>query len=155
MSLVWVTLVLADHISQHYKTKDESTMRNMPFPPDWPAVKQNGFILYYNFSQFIATSAILLNHKQYTLLLSAFPIQLAAFLMTCVRKSIITSKGWHYWYMLSLILALTTTVDNLQEFGESSLFGMVLYCMRHYGRMNKYVLWGTVSAVAPFMVEMT
>ena len=27
-----------------------------------------------------------------------WPIQIAAFLMTCVRKSIITAGAWHYYY---------------------------------------------------------
>lgn len=35
-----------------------------------------------------------------------WPIQIAAFLMTCVRKSIITAGAWHYYYRYGLRLIL-------------------------------------------------
>ena len=67
-------------------------MRGMPFPKEWSASTQHTFKTVYAALQFIATSAVMLNTNQYTLLLSAIPVQLAAFLMTCVRKSIMSAK---------------------------------------------------------------
>ena len=85
-----------------------------------------------------------------TLLMTAFPIQIAAFLMTCVRKSIMSATGWHYWYLLSLVLALFTTVDTLQELAETWAFGGLLYAVRAYFRLSKFVLWGCITAAVPF-----
>ena len=62
-------------------------MRRMPFPGEWSEPLQKAVKHYYSFMQFIATVAIMLNPKQYTLLMTAFPVQLAAFLMTLVRES--------------------------------------------------------------------
>jgi len=126
----------------------------MPYPENWSQLQKDAFTWYYGFSQFIATAAIMLNSKYYTLLLSAFPIQIAALLMTCVRKSIMTSVGWHVFYLISLILAFVTTVDDFRGLAETLLLGVPLYCLRRYGRVSKYLLWGAVSVILPLAVEL-
>lgn len=156
VALVFANMVLADAVTNHYKrialvAGDDSTMRGMPYPVEWSQSKQDLFTTYYGLMQFMATAAVMLNPKPYTLLMSAFPIQIAAFLMTCVRKGIMTATGWHYYYLLSLVLALFTTVDNVQELVETWLFGSALYAVRRQLRWSKFTIWGLVSLAAPFV----
>ena len=86
--------------------------------------------------------------------MSAIPVQLAAFLMTCVRKSIMTAKGWHYWYNFCFVLTFTS-ITNVGDFGINMAWGTVLYCVRRYGRCDKFILWGVVGCVAPALVAKT
>lgn len=156
--IVFINLYLADIVTIHYKKialvlKDDSTMRRMPFPKEWTQSTTDWITIFYSLLQFIATSAVMLNTNQYTLLMSAIPVQLAAFLMTCVRKSIMTAKGWHYWYMVSFVLALTS-ITNVVDLVINLGWGTVLYCVRRYGRCSKYILWGVVACVAPVIVVM-
>ena len=88
-----------------------------------------------------------------TLLLSAIPAQLAAFLMTCVRKSIMSAKGWHYWYSFSFLLALSSLNDFTGLFINLA-YGTLLYSIRRWGRVDKYILWACVSFVAVPLIEM-
>ena len=102
--------------------------------------------------QFIATSAVMLNGNQYTLLLSAFPVQIAAFLMTCVRKGIMTSKGWHIWYLLSFTVAMSSIV-SVFDLILNLCYASLLYSIRHFGRVDKYKLWGPVAAFVPLFIN--
>ena len=88
---------------------------------------------------------------RYTLLLSAIPVQLAAFLMTCVRKSIMSAKGWHYWYSFSFMLALSS-ITNVFDLIVNLAYGTLLYCLRRHARLSKYIIWGVVSLLAPALV---
>jgi len=158
VAIVFLNLVLADRVTIHYKKialvlKDDSTMRGMPFPKEWSQSTTDEIKRVYAILQFIATSAVMLNYNQYTLLLSAIPVQLAAFLMTCVRKSIMTNKGWHYWYIFSFFLALSS-ICNLTDLVVNLGWGTVLYCVRRYGRCSKYLLWGVVACVLPMVVKL-
>ena len=156
LCIVWANLILADKVTIYYKKialveGDDSTMRGMPYPKEWSKQTQDTFTAVYAALQFIATSAVMLNSNQYTLLLSAIPVQLAAFLMTCVRKGIMTAKGWHYWYSFSFVLALSS-ITTLQDLAINIAYMSLLYSIRRYFRLNKYVLWGIVSCIAPVVV---
>jgi hypothetical protein len=94
----------------------------------------------------------LLNANQYTLLLSAFPVQLAALLMTCVRKGIMTAKGWHLWYAASFVGALSS-ITNAFDLVVNLAYGALLYAIRHRGRIDKYVIWAVLSATLPFVID--
>ena len=70
VAIVWINLILADMVTRHYKkialvTKDDSTMRGMPYPKDWEQPRQDAFTTVYAILQFIATSAVMLNSNQY------------------------------------------------------------------------------------------
>ena len=156
LAIVWTNLILADMVTAYYKKmalllKDDSTMSGMPYPKDWSQSTQDAFTTVYASLQFIATSAVMLNFNQYTLLMSAIPVQLAAFLMTCVRKSIMSAKGWHYWYSFSFLLALSS-ITNVKDLAINLVYGAALYSLRRYLRCSKYILWGAVSCVAPALV---
>jgi hypothetical protein len=153
-TLVWWTLAIADRITEHYRSMQnighgDTTMRMMPYPPSWPAGVRAALNAYYGFSQFIATTAILLNTSLFTLLMSAFPIQLAAFLMTCVRKGILSNAGWHVIYTASLVAAFLTTVGTWSDVLATTAVGVLLYGARRLGGVGKYRLWFVTCIVLP------
>ena len=102
--------------------------------------------MYYSISQVFATLCMIYNDIG-TLerpFLIAFPIQMAAFLMTLVRKSIIQSGIWHAIYGASLglvylhsLLLASTSPRNL-SFWASAISFCVL---RFRYKVNKYILW--------------
>lgn len=157
IAIVFANLYITDQVTSYYKKteivdKNDSTMRKMPFPSDWSEELKNSITWFYTMLQFCATLAVMLNPNQYTLLLSAIPVQLAALLMTCVRKSIISSKGWHFWYSFSFILAFTS-VPTLLDLLSTLLGGTLLYGLRRYYRINKYIIWTGTAIVLPQIVQ--
>jgi hypothetical protein len=69
-----------------------------------------------------------------------FAIQLAAFLMTLVRKNLITSTSWHILYALSLwvniIFYYTVNIDYMVM--QILMFNIFIYFPL---RLNKYIGW--------------
>lgn len=99
--IVLGTMYLADKVTAMFKDQG-TTMRAMPFP-DYVTQTQRDYLnYYYSVSQIFATGQILFAVNMESVFLVLFPIQIAAFLMTCVRKSIISAAAWHYYYALSL-----------------------------------------------------
>ena len=95
------TMYLADKITAMYHDQG-TTMRAMPFPEYVSTDQRYVLNYYYAVSQIFATGQVLFAHNMGPVFLVLFPIQIAAFLMTCVRKSIISAGAWHYYYALSL-----------------------------------------------------
>jgi hypothetical protein len=135
------TIILADLATKYYKIT-VTTMRDMPFP-DWVTQKaRNRINLYYSISQVFATAGLLFSPSMDRAYCILFPIQIAAFLMTLVRKRIIGPLSWHVFYALALALnylqgALSTEVLPIQFWVASFMF-----CVLRFGfHMNKYALW--------------
>lgn len=137
------TLLLADGATKYFKMEGVTTMRDMPFP-DWVSpLARTRLNYYYSVSQVLATMTILYSPSSERAFMILFPIQIAAFLMTLVRKKMITPLQWHISYAFSLFmnyihggLIQTETLPVL--FYISSL----VFCLLRFGfRVNKYVLW--------------
>ena len=71
-----------------------------------------------------------------------FPFQFASFLMTLVRKGIITTKGFHAGYLWSLwmVVWLILGPQTLMLSVASWSMWIMLYIWRSYG-LSKYALW--------------
>ena len=78
--------------------RGRTTTRDIPWDQGTPQWLQRGTKKYYAICQLLATVACL---GQTEVLEGAFaimlPIQLSTFLMTLVRKSLITGTQWHFW----------------------------------------------------------
>jgi hypothetical protein len=78
--------------------RGRTTTRDIPWDQGTPQWLQRGTKKYYAICQLLATVACL---GQTEVLEGAFaimlPIQLSTFLMTLVRKSLITGSQWHFW----------------------------------------------------------
>lgn len=144
-----VTTVLAYH-SQH------KTMRGMPYPKEWSPVVCSRLHLYYSISQVFATARMMWHNHELACTITEpflilFPIQLAAFLMTLVKKGIITSEAWHVYYSISLGLNYLyhAAIPYETQTCYPVLLCVIAFCyLRFRHHLSKYVLWITFSLVA-------
>ena len=97
----YATMVLADIATSRYNTDtDSTTIRNMPFD-NQIAEEDRTKIIQMQSSQQIAATLFMLGNLD-SCFSPMFAIQIAAFLMTLVRKNIIHPTMWHLLYNLSL-----------------------------------------------------
>jgi hypothetical protein len=149
---ILLTMVLADHVSSHFKKRgtlqpENTTMRMMPFPENTSERLIAATNFYYSVCQVLATLIVLYATDYPRLLMVMFPIQLAAFLMTLVRKSIITGGTWHVLYAISLGLNYVHAIaDDLSLPPDYWLFATFFCVFRFYFNANKYLLWGIIIA---------
>ena len=105
---------------------------------------------YYAVCQILAINALILTDNEpygsgavESAFLVMFPIQLSTFLMTLVRKSIISNISWHIFYGVSLLspfFIITNTIEkNKLEVAKVYLPILYIVFRLQYG-MNKYYL---------------
>jgi len=142
---VLTTMALADLATMYYKV-NVTTMRDMPFP-DWVSQTTRDRVnLYYSVSQVLATGILLFSPSMERALFILFPIQIAAFLMTLVRKQIISPLSWHVLYAVSLGLNYLHSLLALDNLPIGFYLGCLLFCvMRFRYRWNKYFLWTLIG----------
>ncbi len=149
-------------------------MRAMPFPEYLDARMKERLNTFYSVCQIFATCQVLFSYHLDEVFAVVWPIQIAALLMTCVRKSIITAGAWHYYYSLSLLsnyvvgpiagyfnpaatpgglfFPSAVLVTMLRFYGLPSLPFMSQAkdssksSSRRPAGISKYVLWGMVVA---------
>jgi hypothetical protein len=149
--VVIITMLLADWITRSFKEQG-TTMRGMPFPEYIPENIRDNVNTYYSVSQLCATAQILFSYRLDELFLVLFPIQIAAFLMTCVRKSIISAGAWHFYYALALGLnyvccpflrsSVKTPMGVFVPVAMASI-----YVRFNHPTINKYHIWTGFSIV--------
>jgi len=151
--LVVTTLVSADIVTAYYKKIDqlkpgETTMRSMPFPEQTPAAVIRATNFYYSFSQVLATLNILFAMNMNRAFAALFPIQLAAFLMTLVRKSILTAGEWHVAYGAALginyVYAAVAPDEGSIPLAAYWCIAAAFVVLRFRYNMNKYLLWSSI-----------
>jgi hypothetical protein len=130
----------ADLITFYYAEPGDTTMRSMPYSESIDASFQRNITLFYSHQQINATIYMLINGE--SAFSPLFSIQIAAFLMTLVRKNIIYPNTWHILYALSLIFnvfILNTFYlsDAIYLCIGSKLFGF----LRFKNGLNKYISW--------------
>lgn len=148
------TMMSADIITFFYNWngKNGNTMRNMPFESKIDFNLQMEVIQMHSIMQIGATSFMLGNIE--TAFSPLFAIQLAAFLMTMVRKSIISTTMWHAIYSLSLWInigfynSLSTEYLILQQVMVHS-FQNIFFP----NRVNKYLAWSIMFGIYSLYVS--
>jgi hypothetical protein len=150
--VVLLTMVGADLVTRRYKHQG-TTMRAMPFPEYTSESMRNNLNTFYSVCQICATAQVLFSYHLDEVFAVVFPIQIAAVLMTCVRKSIMTAGAWHYYYSLSLLTNyfvgpwagwFNPAVTPGGLFFPSALAVSLLRL--NVRGADKYVLWGIVVA---------
>ena len=158
-AVVLLTMYVADRITDSFKDYG-TTMRAMPFPEYVPMEFRKHLNTFYSVSQLFATANCIFAGSEEAFM-ALFPIQIAALLMTCVRKSIISAGAWHYYYTLALLsnyvfspITGSFRAEFMREQGLpiGRLFFVcslaVIYLRIFFPRsINKYVLWGGVAAI--------
>lgn len=153
-SIVMLTMMLADKVTEAYPLQG-STMRVMPFPNYVTDSFKRRLNLFYSVSQVYATIEVLTRPTMSYAFMVLFPIQISALLMTCVRKSIITADGWHFWYTLSLLSTSLYSVYNTEEPMQMQTKQLLVYhgcalyfiVRRFIYKNNKYLLWTHVTII--------
>jgi len=165
-----VTMYAADRISDHYRrleliTKQDSTMRSMPWPNDASAKLIAAVNLYYALSQIFATVGVLNVSKRWATdvefaLTTLFAIQVSALLMTLVRKSILGNYAWHFWYQVALGLSWVLLLYRFQQRSplpvvifRACVGGFIAYHLRFRFEMNKYAMWTLFAVLDAFLLD--
>ena len=156
LALIVLHHMLADYITLKYNTNDKMTTRDI----NWENIPDNvkrGLKQYYAICQILAINSLILTDNDKTgsgvieaAFLVMFPIQLSTFLMTLVRKSIITNIHWHFFYTLSLVSPYFLIINTLRSDGDggyknkleiAKVYLPVLYIIfRLQYNFNKYYL---------------
>mmetsp|Transcript_62576 Transcript_62576/g.146831 ORF Transcript_62576/g.146831 Transcript_62576/m.146831 type:complete len:910 (+) Transcript_62576:173-2902(+) len=123
--------------------KHTSLTASWPFWDGCPLWLESAIKFYYTIAQFQASSLLIMTGSSlFDKYMVIFPFQFASFLMTLVRKGIITTKGFHAGYLWSLwmVVWLILGPQDMMTGVSSFAFWILLYVWRSYG-LSKYALW--------------
>lgn len=144
--IINVTMLLAD-LTTHKYGATTKTMRGMPFGKDISEIDKKEITYSNSVKQFGATMFMTCNiNSAFSPLLA---IQLAAFLMTLVRKAIITELDWHRIYSLSLWLNIFV-YHSFSNFSDSLfiILGINVFdFLRIKKGYNKYLVWNFIFLI--------
>jgi len=146
MGVCFLTMMMADWVTTKHAAPGDTTMRAMPFGETIPHDDRTKITRFHSNQQTSATLLMLCNLD--TAFSPLLAIQLAAFLMTLVRKNIISPNTWHLVYSWSLMV----NVFTLRTMTSSQIVlvnvGIRLFrTWRMQLRLNKYVGWSLVFAM--------
>lgn len=139
--IVLLTMYIADIISIYLRENNkESTTASMPYWTNLDPQTQKYIKLFYTHAQISATLSCLFLENTLYLMYLIFPIQIAAFLMTLVRKNIIKTKTYHVIYSLSLLSGYLVNISSIKLY-IIIFTAYILYYIRVYIKVNKYYMW--------------
>jgi hypothetical protein len=126
-------------ITKKYGSEDK-TIRNMPFDSTISEQDKTKITKIHSIMQIGATVFMLGNIN--SAFSPLFAIQTAAFLMTLVRKSIITTNTWHLCYMIGLFMNYLL----FPTFSPSFILYLSFVINIHQrvvfpNKINKYIAW--------------
>ena len=130
---------LADIVTSKYQNNELTTTRDIKYD------NINKYLIkinksFYAISQIIATTTLLLSKNPDNGFSIMFPIQLSAFLMTLVRKGIISNNQWHFIYTGSLILPYLINRNGLIADSNNIRIFALLHILLRFGlNTNKYL----------------
>jgi hypothetical protein len=125
----------------------ESTTATMPYWEGCSLQTQKRFKIFYAYSQFMATLACIAVCNPAWSLSVLLAIQCASLFMTLVRKGLLTARGYHIGYTITLVLPyLVGFRSNIVamptgSFPAMMLMGAGLFGLRARCGISKYTLW--------------
>jgi hypothetical protein len=146
MGICFGTMIVADLITRQYGEPGNTTMRDMPFSEYISEEDRSKLTLFYSLKQGVATIAMLFNIN--SAFSPLFALQLASFLGTMARKSIIKTNTWHLLYSLALniniFIIYTLPLSNAIIIG----IGLQLFSfLRIQMHTNKYAVWSIIFGI--------
>ena len=129
---------LADLISQKYQIDDKTTTRDIPYDTDSQLIKW-GIKKFYALSQLVALFNLSITQNYDNGFLIMFPIQLSTFLMTLVRKNIISNNQWHMFYGVSLLIPYLANIKSYHTKNENVYLSFIFIGLRLGLNLNKYI----------------
>lgn len=136
--------------------KHTSLTASWPFWDGCPLWLERAIKFYYTIAQFQASTILLFSGPDMcSKFLVIFPFQFASFLMTLVRKGIITTKGFHAGYLWSLFTVLWLIIGpGVVDLVTSFFMWFLMYTVRFHG-LSKYALWfGPFVAAVLFAMKL-
>lgn len=146
MAVCLGTMAIADTITKAHAEPGDTTMRAMPFASSTSIAERNKITRFHSNSQIFATLLMLYNME--TAFSPLFAIQIAAFLMTLVRKGFIRPNTWHILYSLALMINVFTSLTlQPSELITICIAKYMFSYMRFQMKMNKYIGWLMIFAL--------
>lgn len=134
---------LADIVSNKYINNDLTTTRDIRGEYGNNIIKK-----FYAISQIIATTNLLIIINPDSSFTIMFPIQLSAFLMTLVRKGIISNNLWHIFYTSSLVFPFILFNKNIiKNSNNIHLYSLLHIFLRLGIKTNKYLNMCLISSL--------
>jgi cytochrome b involved in lipid metabolism len=146
-----VANIVADEATRRLREDtSESTTATMPYWEGCSVETQKKFKTFYAYCQFLATGACITVGNPAWPLAVLIAIQLASLLMTLVRKGLLSARGYHIGYTISLIMPYFAGLRSMfysksLEFPVLLGIGWMLFQLRRQG-VSKYALWIPVYA---------
>jgi hypothetical protein len=143
--------IVADEGTRRLRVDNaESTTATMPYWEGCSAETQKRFKTFYAYCQFLATGACITVGNPAWSLAVLLAIQMASLLMTLVRKGLLSAKGYHIGYTISLALPYFVATRHMffsrsLDFPVMAAGGWMLFQLRRRG-VSKYALWLPVYA---------
>jgi hypothetical protein len=138
----FATMLAADAATARYADAT-TTMRAMPFDGALTAAQRRVVTLYHSLSQAHATAFMVLGADAAFAPLLA--IQLAAFLMTLVRKGFISTATWHGAYTASLAVCVFAVIGR--DFVWIGAVNVLFPLLRMWLGAPKYLVWALLFAM--------
>lgn len=144
------TMVIADAITKAHAEPGDTTMRAMPFALSTTVQERNKITRFHSNSQIFATLLMLYNME--TAFSPLFAIQIAAFLMTLVRKGLIKPNTWHILYSFALMINVFTSVTlKPSELMTICIAKYIFSYIRFELHANKYIGWIMIFSLIPML----
>ena len=145
---ILVANFVADAATRRLRVHEsESTTATMPYWPGCSIETQRRFKQFYAYSQFLATLSCLALWNPAFGFAVMMPIQIAALLMTLVRKGIISARTLHMTYTVSLCMPYAVGFRSVGfKFVPFLGLGWILYQLRRRG-VSKYAMWTSLAAL--------
>lgn len=145
IGLIFSIMILADITTYFFRDslKKESTTRTMPYWKECSSIREKIHKFYYAVSQFEATMACF-SDEIHTPFFMLMPIQLSSFLMTLVRKNVISNKLWHELYFTSLFIPDILYIRNAIFVFQVFPLSIICTWLRMEG-IPKYAIWYMIA----------
>ena len=141
---------LADVVSDKYQNNNKTTTRDIPHNLDNKIII-NANKKFYAISQIVATSTLLLSANPDNGFVIMFPIQFSTFLMTLVRKGMISNNYWHILYSLSLALPYFINYKKI-NINNNKLYISILHIfLRLILKTNKFGNFALMTILYKFV----
>mmetsp|Transcript_25327 Transcript_25327/g.86730 ORF Transcript_25327/g.86730 Transcript_25327/m.86730 type:complete len:385 (-) Transcript_25327:158-1312(-) len=145
--LVLVFVRAADAVTDHIGDREKRTTNSMPYPDPVQEGQRKRVRYEYASAQFAAVAACIGGDASIAFM-TMLPIQSAAFLMTLVRKNLITTRAYHGIYSFTFLVCWITTAVRVC-YMDSTVITLIMngivarYTrnLRLFYKVNKYVAW--------------
>mmetsp|Transcript_20037 Transcript_20037/g.46654 ORF Transcript_20037/g.46654 Transcript_20037/m.46654 type:complete len:357 (-) Transcript_20037:317-1387(-) len=148
VAILWLTCKAADIATAKVGSRELRTTNAMPYPPDTPGERILMAKHFYAKSQFAAASLAVFGCPVLSFA-SILAIEIASFMMTLVRKGIVSSTVYHLVYSAALFIMFPAMVVTLHFMGEDCAMATframcataIAVRVRMKMRWSRYLTW--------------